>query len=115
MALNYYKSVVRSKIEYCKTSTTNFSKTVNKIIETYQNSFLRRSFGLTPATPIPIIYAIANELPPAERATWLTAKEIINNFISDKDFRQLMVNSDNVDSSYSRVFGEFRNVCMTSA
>ncbi|XP_017481589.1 PREDICTED: uncharacterized protein LOC108370719 [Rhagoletis zephyria] len=110
VSLNYYKSLVRSKIEYCRSSTAHCSATVNNKIRTFQNSFLRRCLGATPATPIPLLYAIANELPPADRAKWLTAKELINTFKIDEDFRISLDRYPNVKSSYGYIFREFKHI-----
>lgn len=88
----------------------NYAKTINKQIQTYQNSFIRRSLGLTPATPLPLIYALANELLPSERATWLTAKELINNIATDQTLKEQLQNYTNFNSSYSLVLNQFRHV-----
>ncbi|XP_017468016.1 PREDICTED: uncharacterized protein LOC108360301 [Rhagoletis zephyria] len=110
VALNYYKAIVRSKIEYCRSSMANCAKTADKKIQTFQNSFLRRALGLTPSTPVPLDYALANELPPCERAKWLTAKEIMSNLISDVTFKSFLYDCPRANSSYSLVLNEFKHV-----
>lgn len=78
VALNLYKSLIRSKVEYAGTSIANSPNYINRKI-TFQNAALIRCLGLTPSTPTQIIYVLANELPPRERGIYLTAKELKTN------------------------------------
>ena len=76
--LTFYKSYVRSKLEYGRTTTAHSPGSTDKRIRTFQNSNIRRCLGCTPSTPYHNLYALANELPPKERAIFLTSKEILN-------------------------------------
>lgn len=111
VSLNFYRSLVRSKIEYCRTAAAHMGvKTVNKNIESFQNSFVRRCLGLTPATPTYLFYAFANELPPAERAKLLTAREIIKIKIHNPNVYKMIQENCNLNSSYGCVYREFKDV-----
>lgn len=109
-ALNIYKSMVRSKIEYGYTTAANSSKTAFNKISVLQNKFLRRCLGLTPSTPVPIIYALANELPPAERAKWLTAKELVKIFAYKDPISDSIISNPNIKSSYSMVYRQYQHI-----
>ena len=110
IAINFYKSFVRSKIEYARTTTANSSATIDRKIQTFQNASLRRCLGLAPSTPIQIIYFLANELPPKERAVFLTCKEIVKLKIHDLLFYTFVENSPRLNCSYSYVFDIFGDV-----
>lgn len=110
VATNLYKSLVRSKLEYARTTMAISPVSVNKKIAAFQNATLRRCMGLTPSTPIQIIYVLANELPPRERGIYLTAKEIVNlKFNNYKVYRKITDNLE-VKSSYSMVYYRYKEV-----
>lgn len=75
-ALLLYKSIIRSKIEYASSTFSNMGDTYVRKLRTCANDFLRRALGLIRSTPIPIIYHMAAEMPPAYRFELSTAKEI---------------------------------------
>lgn len=111
VALNIYKSLVRSKIEYSRTSAAHKNViTVNKKIASLQNSFLRRALGVTPATHTYLFYALANELPPHERSILLTVREIIKIKFNDPALYNAVRSNKEVNSSYACVFAEFENI-----
>ena len=83
---NLYKTFVRSKTEYGRTTMAHAPQYINKKISTVQKSALRRCVGLPPATPNHVIFAIAGELMPTERAMLLTAKELIKLKIHNRQF-----------------------------
>ncbi|XP_073822162.1 uncharacterized protein isoform X1 [Musca autumnalis] len=110
VSLNTYKSFVRSKIEYGRTTTANAPEYINKKIERLQNDMIRRSLGVPKTTPIHTRYALAGELPPKYRAKLLTAKEIIRNVTKNERLYDIIADNPRVKSSYSAVFHEFADI-----
>ena len=110
VGLNFYKSFIRSKLEYARTTSAHAPDYIEKKIMTFQNSHLRRCLGCTPSTPYHILYALANELPPKERAIYLTAKEIINTIKYNPDLFKLIVTSPLLKTSYSFVYYKFKQI-----
>ena len=108
--LNFYKSYVRSKLEYGRTTTAHSPESTDKRIRTFQNSHIRICLGCTPSTPYHNLYALANELPPKERAIFLTSKEILNTILYKPDLFELIVNSMPVKTSYSFVYYKFKYI-----
>ncbi|XP_075154101.1 uncharacterized protein LOC142227433 isoform X1 [Haematobia irritans] len=110
VALNVYKSIVRSKIEYVRTTAADAPKSINKRVERLQTDMLRRSLGVARSSPTHIVYALAHELPPEFRAVYLTAKELIKVQSRDKVLYDLVSDNPKVNSSYSYVYYEFPQI-----
>ena len=111
VGLNFYKSLVRSGIEYARTTACLANvNVINNKIASLQCIFLRRCLGLSPVTPKYLIYAFANELPPKERSVWLTAREIIKIKFFNPDLYEFIKTNKNVNSSYANVFREFEDI-----
>ena len=100
-------SFVRSQIENARTTTVNSSATIDRKIERFQNTSLRRCLQLAASTPVQIIYALANELPPKKRTVFLTCKVIVKLKMHDLVFYTLVENSPRLNCSYSYVFDIF--------
>lgn len=75
-SLNVYRSVVRSKIEYSKTTTANSPQYIKKKVERLID-MIKRSLGVPKSSPTLVVYTLAGELPPAHRAQFLTAKRSV--------------------------------------
>lgn len=84
--LNTYRSMLRSKVEFARSTSCGAPLVVEKQIETFQNAHLCRCLGLPTNTPNHILYHMSNELPPKFRALWLTAKEIVSIVIYNNSF-----------------------------
>lgn len=56
------------------------------------------------------MYAIAKELPPAEHAVWLAAKELIKVFMYNKHLANSIMTNSNVNSSYTTVYRQYRHI-----
>lgn len=74
--LNVYRSVVRSKIEYSKTTTANSPQYIKKKVERLID-MIKRSLGVPKSSPTLVVYTLAGEIPPAHRAQFLTAKRSV--------------------------------------
>ncbi|KAI8123981.1 RNA-directed DNA polymerase from mobile element jockey [Lucilia cuprina] len=109
-SINFFKSFVRSKIEYSRTTTAHSPTSINRKIITFQNSVLRRCLGLTRSTPVHTIYALSGDLPVKFRAKFLTAREIINQkFFNYSTYCNL--NTDvPVKSSYGYIFNQYAHI-----
>ena len=110
VSLNLYKSLVRSKIEFVRTTTCHSANYINNRIRTFQNQHLRRCLGLTKSCPIQIVYFLSGELPPQERALLLTAKEIIKIIFNNPDLFQNIKSNCEVKSSYAFCYSYFRDI-----
>ncbi|XP_067647545.1 uncharacterized protein [Eurosta solidaginis] len=109
-ALNIYKAMVRSKIEYCSTTLANSANASFHSIQVLQNKILRRCLGLTPSTPIPLIYALANELLPNERTLWLVAKEVVKLIAFNNPIADTIKSNSHLNTSYAIAYNTFSNV-----
>lgn len=110
VSLNLYRSLIRSKIEYARTTAAHTPKSINCKITTFQNGILRRCLGLKRSTPIQILYSLAYELTPADRSKLLTAKELIKIKTQRNPLYELVAQNSLVRSSYSAVYHEFGNI-----
>ncbi|XP_065361970.1 uncharacterized protein LOC135955549 [Calliphora vicina] len=110
VSINFFKSFVRSKIEYSRTTTAHSPTSINRKIITFQNSVLRRCLGLTRSTPVHTIYALSGDLPVKFRAKFITAREIINQkFFNYSTYCNL--NTDvPVKSSYGYIFNQYAHI-----
>ncbi|XP_036317800.1 uncharacterized protein LOC118732796 [Rhagoletis pomonella] len=110
VAVNLYKSLVRSKIEVARSTTHNLPKTTNNKIMAFQNKSLRRCLGLTPSTPVHNIYALANEFEPKEREMLLTSRELIKlKFINVNAYNNVAFHNQ-LNSSYSKTYYQFKEI-----
>ncbi|KAI8119381.1 hypothetical protein CVS40_9276, partial [Lucilia cuprina] len=107
IAVNFYKSFIRSKIEYARTTTAHSPQYINRKIQSFQNATLRRCLGLTPSTPVHVIYALACELPNDLRAIFLTVKELLRISIFNPSLFELISDNKHLKNSYSFVFSKF--------
>ncbi|XP_037821648.1 uncharacterized protein LOC119610484 [Lucilia sericata] len=110
VSLKFYRSFIRSKIEYARTTTAHSPTYIDNRIRSFQNSTLRRCLGLTPSTPVHIIYAMACELPPDLRAIYLTAKELFRVFVYNPPLFRLIATNRGLNNSYSFVFSKFSHI-----
>ncbi|XP_058987128.1 probable RNA-directed DNA polymerase from transposon BS isoform X3 [Musca domestica] len=110
VSLNLYKSLVRAKVDYGRTTTANSPKYVNNNIERLQNEMIRRSLGVSRSTPNHVIYALAGELPPKYRAKLLTTKEILKIKLENNDLSDIIENNPLVKSSYSVIYHQFEHI-----
>ncbi|XP_059219431.1 RNA-directed DNA polymerase from mobile element jockey [Stomoxys calcitrans] len=110
LALNTYKGLVRAKIEYARTSTAHSPAYINKHIEVLQNDILRKCLGVTRSTPTHVIYALADEMPPKQRAKFLTAKELMRVHMHNPTLYDIISDNPRVKSSYSNIYYEFKNI-----
>lgn len=110
VALNLYRSLIRSKLEYARATAAHTPMSINKKIMTTQNATLRRCLGVTPSTPIHVIYALANEMPAAERSLWLTARELLRVKSMNPDLYAMVAENPYVRSSYSHVYHMFQEI-----
>lgn len=111
ISLNTYKSIIRSKGEYARTTSCGAPPSVENTIERFQNQHLRRCLGLPRDTPNHILYHMASELPPKFRSFWLTAKEIVSTYINiyqPEKFQELLQNSPPLKTSYSFCYRKFK-------
>ncbi|KAL9876497.1 uncharacterized protein ACN2A1_013183 [Glossina fuscipes fuscipes] len=110
-ALNVYKSIVRSKIEYPYSTSCNAPAYTLKKIQTFQHSILRRCTGLSPSTPTSILRSISYELPVAKRIYLVTAKELLKvKIFKPAFFDEVASRHNHVISSYSNCFKKFSNI-----
>lgn len=109
-ALNVYRSLVRSKLEYSRTTTAHSPHYINKQIQRMQNGMLRRCLGVSRSTPVHVIYALAHELPPEHRAALLTVKELLRLRRDNFYLYDMVADNPRVKSSYSHVYNEFKDV-----
>lgn len=108
---NIFKSMIRSKIEYARTTTCNSTKTTEKTIESLQNNSLRRCLGVPPSTPNQVLYALSCELPPRFRSYLLTSREIIKLKIHHYPiYQELIEDREYSKSSYSKCYKKFRPI-----
>ena len=107
---NLYNTFVRSKTEYGRTTMAHASQYINNKISTVQKSAFRRCVGLPPTTPKHVIFAIAEELMPTERAKLLTAKELIKLKIHNIQFFNELSVEFPVKSSDSFVYQKYKNI-----
>lgn len=110
ISLNFFKSFVRSKVEYARTTMAHTPASINRRISTFQNSSLRRCLGLTRSTPVHVIYALSGEMPVNYRAKFLTAKEIIDQKFYNYPNYRCLEDSVPVKASYSYVFNDFADI-----
>lgn len=74
--ITIYKSIFRSIIEYGSTIFNNSKKTNRKILETTNNTCLRKITGCTKTTPLNSLMAISAQQPIALRHEYIASKEI---------------------------------------
>ncbi|XP_017475272.1 PREDICTED: uncharacterized protein LOC108365673 isoform X5 [Rhagoletis zephyria] len=104
---------VRSKAENANTSYANAPKGYNKQLQTNVNETLRRCLGVPPNTPTLMRYALACELPPLPRAVWLTAKELVKQWLINPELRIQIQNRPPINSSYSITYEKFKAIINT--
>ncbi|XP_017480153.1 PREDICTED: uncharacterized protein LOC108369543 isoform X1 [Rhagoletis zephyria] len=112
-SINLFKAFVRSKAEYANTSYANAPKGYNKQLQTSVNETLRRCLGVPPNTPTLMRYALACELPPLPRAVWLTAKELVKQWLINPELRTQIQNRPPINSSYSITYEKFKAIINT--
>ncbi|XP_067639115.1 uncharacterized protein [Eurosta solidaginis] len=110
VGLNIYKTFIRSKMEYASTSYANAPKSFDKQLQTIANESLRRCLGVPPNTPTLARYALACELPPIYRATWLTSKELIKQWYINSELKNDLENGTPINSSYSHTYNQFKHI-----
>ncbi|KAI8117605.1 hypothetical protein CVS40_10553 [Lucilia cuprina] len=108
VALNIYKMCIRSKIEYAMTTFANAPKTINNRLKSFQNSSLRRCLGLSPSTPLHVVYTMSGELVPERRAKLLAFKELLRIKQFSPDFYNIVMDNCGNKSSYGTISREFQ-------
>lgn len=109
-SLTIYRSLIRSKVEYARSSSCGAPKTIEKFIETFQNSQLRRCLGLPKDTPNQILYHMSCELPPRLRAFWLTSKEIVTLSNYNNAYVTQSIKNNPVNSPYYICYEKFADI-----
>ncbi|XP_036329422.1 uncharacterized protein LOC118741530 [Rhagoletis pomonella] len=110
VALNFYKSFVRSKVEYANSTYADAPIGYNKKIQVILNDTLRRCLGLPPSAPVHVRYALAGELPPLKRAEWLAAKELSRQWLVNPRLRDDLMSGSVSKSSYCFVYEKHKAV-----
>lgn len=110
-SLNFYRSFIRSKIEYARSVSAHAPMYIDRKIQTFQNSNLRRCLGLCPSTPVQAIYVLANEYPPSLRSVYLASKELLKIACYNPGLMDLIRSSpDHLCNSYSFVYRKFKDI-----
>lgn len=109
-ALNTHRALIRSKLEYARSSTYNTSVSVEKNVGVMSNNSLRICLGVTDNTPVQCLYALAGELPPKFRALMMAGKELVKIFYYGLPLKKLLLNTRIVTTGYDEALAVFRNL-----
>ncbi|XP_075160585.1 uncharacterized protein LOC142233510 [Haematobia irritans] len=110
-ALTIYRAVIRPKIEYASSSLFNMGNTYIAKLKTRANEFIRRSLGLMRATPTPVLYHMAGELPINYRIQIATAKEVAKCFAYKLPAAATLNESPNItNTSYSKTYDDYKDI-----
>lgn len=113
--ITIYKSIFRSIIEYGASVFNNSKKTNKKILETVNNTCLRKITGCTKTTPLNTLMAISAQQPIPLRHEFVASKEVARivhqNSIIMKQFNSLPTDVDTEKLTYiENIFTKYRHI-----
>lgn len=110
ISVNLSRSLLFSKFEYSISSMAHMPNYINTKLTTCQNQILRKNLGLTPSTPVHIIYALAVVLPPEQRSHYLAAKELLKFKMFHLNTYEKFTSYPSKKTSLGMVYNKFKHI-----